>query len=624
MRIAALFLSVAVLMLHLSVPASAVETQLPEPTGCSGSSDALPNTSEKRPVVYVHGWTSSGASMDSASAALQAALGTNYAVYRFDYAALATTWPVGTKAADCLAYYLQSAADSYEGAEGGVLAVAHSMGGIAVRSAAKVLTDTGSTDTLIGIVTIGTPHRGTPLGGTLLAEVLEAANELVSVWKHAGARAPVAAGTDAARCLASASGCSLPPYVEGDHRIASIGTQVTLERQLFGMNWLLDDSRVQVFGDAIVPVSSSTGYYESGPGVYTTTQLIGSSTIECLESTGELMSATSLITGIGIVGVANDLRAAESFRTGRAEPKQLPYTVAALGSECSHLNLLTEPRIVAQARDYLLAMEEAAGRTTEERVLDRHRWLYEITSAASDGTGGHTDVRFGTGAESRLNSTAHALGCSAEAATTHTYDLEGIYESLVATVGNRLGSDPTLTSHWTIDIDGEAATFALTGRATKSLSLNLTGAQTLTVEAYAAGNGCDAHVPIGVLGDAYVVEVHDITPGTTENGANSGQNLAAVHGWPTNRHDSNSGFHIWLGAASAWGKVKMGMVDWLACDDNDTCVGGTENEVLVTAVGRGGRVVIGEFTATEPAVEKLKSFNATDEELTQLLRNTTE
>ncbi len=614
-------------LLATSIPlAGKAEASLPEPTGCSSASDPIPTSTIRRPVVYVHGWVGRAKQMTLASAALQTELGDEYAVYRFDYAALATSWPVGNKAADCLAHYLLMAARSYTGTPGGVLAVGHSMGGIALRAAAKTLTDSGDADALIGIVTIATPHKGTPMGGTAAADIWQNINEMTSVLTNNAEHAPILAGTDAARCLGINSGCALPPYIEGDQRIATIGTQITLERQLFSMTWSLQNPRVTVFGDGIVPLESAIGYFDSGPGPYTTSQAFGSDTFACLESQGEMLSAASTALGAGIFhdtfSAITDLAADRSFKTGHYALIQAPYTLASLASRCSHINLLTEPRVVASTVSYLRDMERAAGRTVEERDLDRRRWLYEVTTPAPDGTGGPTDARFGTGHEEHDNSTSQALGCSADAPIIHEYALDGLYESLSGTIGNRLGSDPTLTSHWTIDADGTTTSFDLTGRATRSTVLDLSGVQKLIISTFATGPGCTTTTPIGILGNTYVVEVRTIIPGSSSDATpDDSQGLAAAHGWPTGRHDSNPAFYIWLGAASAWGTVKMGMVTWLACDSNNTCVAGREDDVLITALGTGGRVVIAEFTATEPAVDTLTSLNATEQELQELLRN---
>ena len=464
------------------------------------------------------------------------------------------------------------------------------------------------------------------MGGTVAADLWQSVNELASVLTDNEEHAPVAAGTDAARCLGIGSGCTQPPYIQGDQRIATIGSQITLERQLFGMSWLLDDPQVRVFGDGIVPLSSSTGYFDSGSGPYTTTQSFGSSTVSCTESaTGAMQvagEALHLEVFTDTFAVATDLKAADSFRTGKYELIQTPYTLAALGSGCSHIHILTEPRVVAQTAAYLRGMERAAGRSADERALDRRRWLYQITTAAPDGTGAQTTVLYGTGKDPHDDSTAQALGCSSDRPVSHKYDLGGSYESLSATVGNRLGSDPALSSHWLVDSDGRHTSFDLRGRETRQLTMDLTGVQTLTISAYSTDATCSSKPPVGVLGNGYAVEVKNLSPHDaprTDGSAGAG-GLAAQNGWPTTRHDSNPGFYTWLGAASALGVVKMGMVDWLACDAHNTCVAGTKDEVIVTFVTGSGRQVAAEFTASEPAVDKLKSLNATDQELQELLR----
>lgn len=613
-----------VLMLTVAPVASAAPEDLPKPSGCSNASEAIPASTDRRPVVYVGGWISTGGSLGKAAQLLQDQLGDAYQVYRFDYAALATTWPVGTKAADCLAHYLLTASRAYRGEPGGVLAVAHSMGGLALRSAAKVLTDTGDGAALLGFVTIATPHRGSPLGDTAAAGWLQSLNEVWSIWANNAERPPVVAGTDAARCLAANAGCTRPPYVEGDQRIAMLGTQITIERQLFGITWGLKNPRVRVFGDSIVPLPSAIGYDGSGVGPMTTTQLLGSDTLECLDTQSELLrraaQANGSLTG-SLLSAAWDNAVADSFNTGEYHAVQLPHTLMALGSSCSHLNILTKPWVVARTADYLTTMVTAAGRPVEERELDRRRWLYDITGGDPDGTGTRTQARYGSGSQEHDNSTAHALGCSEDKPVVHEYDLGGIYESLQGEVGHRLGSDPTVTSSWMIDVDGQRTIFSLTGRETHPLSIDLTGKQKLTVSAHTApqGGACPATSPVGVLGNAYVTEVKDVTP--TKPGDSTKAGLAATHGWPTKRRDSVPAYYAWLGAATAWGVVKIGMVDWLACDKKLTCVAGTRDEVLITVKDSSGFKVVAEFAATEPAKDKLKSLNASAKEIKDLLRN---
>lgn len=620
-------LTTFVLLFSLTTPAAATPTELAKPSGCSAASEPLPARTDRRPVVYVGGWTSTGNGLTAAAQLLQDQLGDSYQVYRFDYAALATTWPVGNKAADCLAYYLLSASHAYQGGgPTGVLAVAHSMGGLALRSAAKVLTDTGDADALLGFVTIATPHRGSPLGGTAVAGGLQKWNEFWSIWTNNSERPPIEAGTDAARCLAVNSGCTRPPYVEGDQRIAAIGTQITIERQLFGITWGLKNSRIRVFGDSIVPLTSAVGYFDSGKGPMTTTQMLGSDTLECLESQSQLLhQAAHFNTSLTapLLEAAFDNAVADSFSKGTFDPIQLPYTLMALGSSCSHLNITTNPWAVAKTGDYLKAMVASAGRPVEEKELDRRRWLYEITDADSDGTGGLTQARYGNGQGQHQNSTAQASGCSAQQPVEHTYALDGLYESLTGEVGNRLGSDPTLTSHWSVDVDGEKTSFDLTGRETHPLAIDLTGRQQLTISSYTAdGTGnCPAASPVGILGDSYLTEMSDATPTTDDPTDDGGEGLAAKYGWPTKRNDRIPAYYIWLGAASAAGRVKIGMVDWLACTKKTTCVAGTEDEVLVTVKDSSGFRVVAEFTASEPAEDKLKSLGANAQELKDLLRN---
>lgn len=620
-------LAVVLAALCLLLPAghaNADPGDLPEPSGCSSASSRLPAMTTRRPVIYVHGWTDSAQASAPAAEALAVELGDDYAVYSFDYAAMSTTWPVENKTPDCLAHYILLADQAFRagGGAGGVLAAGHSMGGIALRAAADVLTSTGNGDALMGIVTVATPHRGSPLGGTRTAEFFQTYKTLASIW--GGSDRAVLSGTSAAHCLAEDSDCPRPPYLSGDQQIAMLGSQITIERQLFAMRYLLKNPKVRVFGDGIVPLTSAIGYIDSGDGPGPMAQLRGSETLECVESDSQLRhSLADVLTGPHLseaLNAAIDIDVANSYLEGTYKPKQLGTIVMAMASSCSHIHVMKNPWTVRTTARYLRAVVVDASRSPEEKALDRRRWLYEVTTTAADGTGGNTKARYGDGTPEHQNSTAQALGCEADV-VRHDYPLDGLYESLTATVGHRLGSNPTTQSHWEFLLDGKTlATVDLAERDTRPLQLDVSNGKLLTIRSSTVTqSGCDVKEPVGVLGEAYLMESRT-APRPSPSATTSTPGATTRYGWPTTRHDGNPAFYAWLGAASAWGVVKMGMVNWLACDSKGTCVAGTDKEVLVTVSRTSGRVVVAEFTATGSAKKKLKSLGATAKEIADLLR----
>lgn len=90
-------------------------------------------------------------------------------------------------------------------------------------------------------------------------------------------------------------------------------------------------------------------------------------------------------------------------------------------------------------------------------------------------------------------------------------------------------------------------------------------------------------------------------------------------GWPTTRHDSNGPVHMWLGAASAWGKVSIGFPDWLACA-GQTCVAGDGKAVSVIGRSNAGYYEAGTFPADADAGVSLKSLGLPAATIAQLLK----
>jgi pimeloyl-ACP methyl ester carboxylesterase len=156
-----------------------------------------------RPVILVHGWTSSAGQLADTRTQLSSRLGGGYTVLRFDYGPVSTHWAAQPEIAGCLADYVATASAAFarSGGDGKVVVVAHSMGGLAIRFA----TDTRYSGRdigplLAGVLTVDTPHLGSPWGGTLAAQVKEMAAHLVDAIHASGHRRPaVSAGVRARR-----------------------------------------------------------------------------------------------------------------------------------------------------------------------------------------------------------------------------------------------------------------------------------------------------------------------------------------------------------------------------------------------------------------------------------------
>jgi pimeloyl-ACP methyl ester carboxylesterase len=306
---------------------------------CSTSSTppSTPVAPGTRPVVFVHGWTSSGLAMRSTGAALTQLTGNRITPYYFDYGAHSTTWVDADAIAGCLATYLREVSATYGGK---VLVVAHSMGGQAVLYAAA---RDNTADVLGGVVTFDTPYLGSPFGGTAAAGLLEGLRVLV------GVDAPPA-GSDAQVCLAPhtdgapmPTGCDypLPPLLPAGVPLTEIAGDITIHRDLGPFR--LPDLRLG--SDVIVPVSSSLGYLEQvapadRPSGAAPVQLVDTCSIT---SDNLLLSASSA--GWTSAQLATLATGGGALETGLdPDPTLVAYLLdAELTAPCSHGHVYKDP-----------------------------------------------------------------------------------------------------------------------------------------------------------------------------------------------------------------------------------------------------------------------------------------
>lgn len=342
------------------------------PDGCIVQ-DPVPGV----PVVLVHGWRSSARAMAPTADRLREQLGADYSILRFDYSQAANQWPSGATAG-CLARYIVSAWKR-TGEARKVVVVTHSMGGIAARFAAgQTVSGLPVADALAGLVTLATPHRGSPWGNTGAADFLE---------RHLPGALP-AGGDSAAACLAEPARrppyCAPPPYLPAGPSVAEIGTQITIKRTLFNLGFIKKDAEITLWGDGIVPQDSANGYLGSGPDSNPPRGRVTIRTIPCQYSTDYLMSQkfgskVGGVIGAEVATLANvllDDGALDDLDKRRASLRLAELSVYASLTPCFHTPAIpvlnrgvpTEERVIAVAAD---AVREArnSGPATRTEVL---------------------------------------------------------------------------------------------------------------------------------------------------------------------------------------------------------------------------------------------------------------
>lgn len=264
--VAALAALLTATTIAVSVPASAAS-----PAGCPGRSQYATDPGEfapsRHPLVLVHGWSGTSDSMGEVERGLQSRMPGVFDFRYFDYRQNRTDWAARPAVAACLAEYVNEVHDNHvaSGGDGRVYVVAHSMGGLAMRFAtsADFVPEPVQPSSLGGIVLLGTPHRGSVFGDTLMAEVAEWALE------QTGEPLVPDRSSDAAHCLALhgpdrdlPDDCATPPYLPPDVSLASVAGSAVVSRTIFGIH-LYD---IPLVSDGVVGVDSSHGYLTSGPG----------------------------------------------------------------------------------------------------------------------------------------------------------------------------------------------------------------------------------------------------------------------------------------------------------------------------------------------------------------------
>lgn len=363
--LASLILALAVLFVAAPVEAAPAKRDCPKQTG--DSSMQVPAI----PVVYVHGWTGTGADAErDVLPLLQKAMESRYEVFAFDYGWANTTWGAEEKISGCLAQFVEHLSDANRAAQGSgqVAIVAHSMGGLVSRAATTYLAQDGRSEALAGIVTLGTPHQGTPFSGALttLQENVSRATP-----KFAGSPIPqwnkVATPPDdspASKCLAfpHPAPCAPVPYVQPGQKIASIAGQINMTVTFFGLK--LRDAAVIDAGDSIVPTASALGYQGSFTGSSPRGSYLGEKTVVCQRTTSQINALSLQLGFFDLADVNSYLDEAASGRAGTGM-SSWAFWLNYLGSPCNHGALPTSTEALADAAGFISDMHIGAAQVVK-------------------------------------------------------------------------------------------------------------------------------------------------------------------------------------------------------------------------------------------------------------------
>ena len=356
--------TVAALLLAAQVVVAPVSSAVAGASCAAGDATAsTPPTAGQsaslRPVVFVHGWT--GKPMTDAAARLGQQLSERISMFTFDYSRWALHWASDSHIAPCLADYINTVSKAHKKlhGDGKVVVIAHSMGGLAIRYAMdrKVVKSPVTAATVSDIITVGTPHLGSPWGGTDVAEWWS------EVLSHLGRTRP-SSETSGGRCLAQhekgaplASDCGpLPPYLPTGVTLTQLAGDITVDRTLFGFTAY----SLPLFTDGIVPVPSAHGYVTSGDGGFSPpdTAKTVSRDDTCRVDFGKVSYAAEQLSFAP--AMALDYLTLQDLQRGDQTARVLAASAAAaFVAPCGHMNLPTDQSAINQITEVIKAMPRA-------------------------------------------------------------------------------------------------------------------------------------------------------------------------------------------------------------------------------------------------------------------------
>jgi pimeloyl-ACP methyl ester carboxylesterase len=258
---------VVLAVLVTAMPAGA-EAQQPLPEECAGAR-RVPEAdgTGRTPVLFVHGFSGSPnnfrRSRDGRPDMIETVAALDgVTAYTFDYSKHSSEWvtdpAIGPKLAQAIACLGRASGHK-------VVAIAHSMGGLAVRYAqGQVIRGRPVADSLARVVTIGTPTRGVILlsfaggdvGNAALQAVVHASSDVCDEHEKPRRHLCVllgAAGAPAVTAMAPGSPelAALPPWGVGV-AVHPMAANLRLRLSIFGLGTTVD------LGDIVATVESAT------------------------------------------------------------------------------------------------------------------------------------------------------------------------------------------------------------------------------------------------------------------------------------------------------------------------------------------------------------------------------
>lgn len=320
----------------------------PQAVADSTSTD---HVTKDHPVIIVHGWT--GEPLKDTKTLLETKFNSGgWQFFAFDYSKFNTSWAADAHIWQHLVEYITDISEKQKaaGGDGQVYLVTHSMGGLATRFASV---RTGMASRIGGVVTVGTPHQGSPWG-----------NAAEGTWARfveykAGKFTDPGWGSLARVCLAPhkggqelPAGCASPPYFPSGIPVEQIAGNVVVERRYFGLHAY----DVNVGGDGVVPTSSANGYIGSaaGPkprGSFSPTQ------VDCRIPENALVSA-----GTSPIAVPwqyfTDINLLDQLTDARVGPAVavLVVRIQLAGDTCSHMTMMTNAEMVSKIAESLSSL----------------------------------------------------------------------------------------------------------------------------------------------------------------------------------------------------------------------------------------------------------------------------
>lgn len=338
------------LVVILGAVAHAMSGAAPQALADSTPTD---HVTKDHPVVLVHGWT--GGPANDTKALLEEKLrGEGWQFFAFDYSKFNTLWAADAHIWKKLADYITEISKEQHaaGGDGRVYLVTHSMGGLAARFAAAHLDD--PTVVIGGVVTVGTPHQGSPWGNAAEG----AWGKFIEAVLH-GKFADPGWGSMARVCLAPHKGddelppgCAVPPYFPSGIPVEQIAGNVVVERSYFGVHAY----DVTVGGDGVVPATSANGYLGSAAGAkprgsFSPTQ------VDCRIPENAVVSAigSQIAVPWQYFTDANLLDQLADARVGLVVAFLLGRILIA-GDTCSHMTMMTNGPVVDKMAESLSSL----------------------------------------------------------------------------------------------------------------------------------------------------------------------------------------------------------------------------------------------------------------------------